>query len=120
MPSKMVESSRLFQMWSYTVGHGQLILRSPKAVGFPTRIDVLFKNVAAMHLPTIMDGLAVSEATEAETQELPVQVDRSRLEERKVFIVRTANFTGHVIAGVVASHEDEREYHEPSHFSFQP
>lgn len=104
-------------MWTYTVGHGQLLLRSPKGLGVSTRIDVLFKNVAAIHLPTILDGLAVSEATEDEKSELRTQVDLSRLTGRKVFVVKGSGFTGYVIAGVVAWYEDEREYHEPSHFS---
>ena len=120
MPTNAVNFSRRFQMWEYTVGHGQLLLRSPKTTGLSTRIDILFKNVAAVHLPTILDGLAVSEATEGERSELHVQVDPSRLEGRKVFVVRGSNFMGYVVAGIVASHEDEREYHEPSRFSLTP
>jgi hypothetical protein len=110
-------SKRHFQMWRYEVGHSQLLLRSPKAVGFSTRIDVLFKDVGAFHLPTTMHGLSIFEANEQEQAELHVQIGRPSLEERKVFIVRGSNFTGYVIAGVVASHEDECEYYEPSHFA---
>jgi hypothetical protein len=86
----------------------------------PTRIDVLFKNVAAVHLPTILDGLAVSEATEEEKTELHVQVGLTRLDGRKVFVVHGSNFMGYVIAGIVAWHEDEREHYEPSHFILTP
>ena len=118
MPTNEVSFPRRFQMWAYTVGHGQLLLRSVKATDWPTRIDVLFKNVAAVHLPTIMDRLAVSEATDTERAELRVQVGAaSRLEGQRVFIVRGSGFTGYVVAGVMAWHEDEREYHETSYFS---
>ena len=117
MPNNSVNSTRRFQIWAYTVGHGQLLLRSVKGETFSTRIDVLFKNVAAIHLPTLFDGLAVAEATEMEKRELLVQVDSLRLEGRKVFVVRGSSFTGYVVAGVVAWHEDELEYYDPSHFS---
>jgi hypothetical protein len=120
MSPNPITFARRFQLWAYTVGHGQLLLRSPKSAGLSTRVDVLFKNVAAIHLPTILDGLAVSEATEGQKSELRVQVDPLRLEGRRVFVVRGTNFMGYVVAGVVASHEDEREYHEPSHFSLAP
>jgi hypothetical protein len=120
MPTSVPTSSRRFQLWTYTVGHGQLLLRSPKASGLPTRIDVLFKNVAALHLPTMLNGLAISEATEDEKSKLDVRVDPLRLEGRRVFLVREQHFTGYVVAGVVAWVEDELEYYEPSHFSLTP
>jgi hypothetical protein len=120
MQTNVVNFSRRFQIWNYTVGHSELLLRSTKTSGVVTRVDVFFKNVAAIHLPTILDGLSVSEASAEETAELHIQVDPSRLEGRKVFAVRGSNFTGYVIAGVIAWHEDEREYHEPSRFSLTP
>ena len=117
MTTSTLNFSRRFQLWTYTVGHGQLLLRSPKTTNLPTRIDVLFKNVAAIHLPTILDGLVVSEAAGLESEELSVQCDPSRLEGRKIFVIHGSNFTGYVIAGAVAWHEDHYEYDEPSQFS---
>jgi len=115
-----VSFSRRFLIWVYTVSHSELLLRSTKTSDLVTRIDVFFKNVAAIHLPTILDGLAVSEATDIERVELHLQIDPSRLEGRKVFVVRGSNFTGYVVAGVMAWHEDEQEYHEPSYFTLTP
>src|SRR5580692_3599743 len=120
MRTDRIDFPRSFQMWAYTVGHAQLLLRSPKSTDLPTRIDVLFKNVAAVHLPTILDGLTISGATEEEKSELHVQVGLPRLDGRKVFVVRGSNFIGYVIAGVVAWHEDEREHYEASHFITTP
>jgi len=112
----IVNYSRSFQMWKYTVSHSELLLRSTKASGVATRVDVFFKNVAAIHLPTIMDGLAVSEATDDGKSELDLQIDPSRLKERKVFVIRGYDFVGYVIAGAIAWHEDDGEYHDPSFF----
>ena len=33
MQSNSINSRRQFQIWSYTVGHGQLLLRSTKTTG---------------------------------------------------------------------------------------
>lgn len=120
MPGQLMSFSRRFQMWRYAVGHGQLLLRSTKDPDFSTRVDVLFKNVAAIHLPTILAGMTVSDATDSEKSELNLQIDPSRLEGRKIFVVRGSNYLGYVVAGNVASHEDDRDYHEPSHFSILP
>lgn len=120
MATEIMRFSHRFQMWSYAVGHGQLLLRSPKSTDSPTRIDVLFKNVAFVCLPTMFDGLAVSEATMEEETKLKSQLGSPRQEGRKLFVVRGADFMGYVVAGAVASYEDEREYYEPSHFVLTP
>jgi len=107
---------RHFQVWSFTVSHGQLLLRSTKAADQSTRIDVLFKNVLTIHLPTSFDGLSIFEASESEKTEIKFQIGAKGITDRKIFIVRGSNFQGYVIAGAVASHEDEGEYNDPSFF----
>jgi hypothetical protein len=102
------------------VGHGQLLLRSTKTPSQPTRIDVLFKNVAALHLPASFEGLSISEASEVEKDSLNLQLNSKGMRERKAFIVRSTNFLGYVIAGAVASHEDAGEYDDPSFFVILP
>jgi len=68
MPTQIINSEREFQIWKYTVGHSQLLLRSTKAPNLPTRIDVLFKGVSEFHLPTALSGLSVQEASERSNQ----------------------------------------------------
>ena len=53
------DSSRRFQVWLYTVSHAQPLMRSVKAGGQSTRIDLLVNNVRALDLPTSTEGLAV-------------------------------------------------------------
>ena len=94
---------RKFQLWGYTVSMGQLLLRSPKAEGQPTRVDVLFQGVVAIDLPTTLNGLTV----EATTADAP--------RGSRVFSLRTADgVVGFVTAGVVVETEDEGDYFEAS------
>jgi hypothetical protein len=120
MSAKFMNSTRCFQLWRYAVGHGQLLLRSTKTPSKPTRIDVLFKDVAALHLPASFDGLSISEASEVEQADLNLQVGSKGMRERKTYILSGSNFQGYVIAGAVASDEDEGEYDDPSFFAILP
>ena len=53
-------SNRQFQIWSYKVSHAQLLLRSTKSKNDPTRIDLLFKNVAIINMPTLLNGVRMT------------------------------------------------------------
>jgi hypothetical protein len=79
-------------------------------------VDVLFKDVAAMQLPTIFDGLSVVEASADEARGLNIQLGSLPLHGRKVFVIRGSNFEGYVIAGAVFWHEDEGQHFDESHF----
>jgi len=120
MPNELLNSSRHFQIWEYTVGHAQLLLRSPKTADLPTRIDVLFKNVGAIQLPTNLDSLRISEGIEGEGTGLALGTNAKITKDRKIFVVRGSDFVGYVIAGAMASHEDDGEYHDPSFFRMKP
>jgi hypothetical protein len=47
---------RVFQLWTYTVSMGRLLLRSTKSDQFVTRLDVAFQNVQAIQLPDVVAG----------------------------------------------------------------
>lgn len=113
MPSAVhVSFPRTFQLWSYTVSHGQLLLRSTKGDMHSSRVDVLFKNVAAVCLPTTCHNLTVEEV--GSQQVPPVGLEPKLLKGRKFFKVSCVGFSGYVIAGLLAWHEDNGEYHDPS------
>ena len=82
----------------------------------PTRIDIFFKNVAAIHAPTTFDGLIMSELDKEDKIGLCLPAQSSKLKAQKIFLVTGSDFTGYVIAAVVAWHEDEGQYYEPSYF----
>ena len=105
---------RVFQVWSYTVGMGRLLLRSPKSPSAETRVDVLFQNVKALKLPTRLEGLSVRSAGIEELRSIEEEVGLLADENSRVFVLEGANYTGYVVAGVVVEHEDEGEYNDPS------
>jgi hypothetical protein len=43
-------SDRVFELWSYTITHGQLLLRANKTNVFSSRVEVLFKDVLALNV----------------------------------------------------------------------
>jgi hypothetical protein len=117
MPNLIIGSDRQFQVWKYTVGHSQLLLRSVKSSDHPTRIDVLFKGVSQFHLPTVLNGLVIAEGAESDISELfTLRESEARKKELKLFPVRGVDFVGYVSALVVFTHEDEGEYYDPSFF----
>lgn len=66
MTERLFSSPREFRIWSFTVGHKELLLRSTKENSLTTRVDVLFVNVAAINLPTTLPEIDVVEADERE------------------------------------------------------
>ncbi len=118
MPTEIINSERRFQIWKYTVGHQQLLLRSTKSSSSRTRIDVLFKGVAQFHLPTSFTGLSIAEGTDADVLKLcSLRESRSLGKDVKVFTVKGVDFFGYVAALIAVCHEDEGEYQDPSFFS---
>jgi hypothetical protein len=95
-----------------------LLLRTTKDDAHSTRIDVLFTDVGAIHLPAICEGLTIAEANEEEKDLLGLQPGFLRRADRKMFLVRGSNFSGYVYASSVAWHEDTGEYNDKSYFSF--
>jgi hypothetical protein len=105
-------SARLFQVWTYRVGHSQLLLRSNREEGLGTRIELLFKSVSAVNLPTAMSELAVR-VLEGEDA-APQWADA---EARTVYAVTFAGGEGYVIAGAALASEDSLDYADPSAFA---
>ena len=97
-PIDVFESDRRFQVWRYEVGHAQLLVRSVKGDHGPSRIDVLFKAVEAIDLPTRFDGLQIAR-------------------EGKQFILSGVGWSGRVIAGACFQAEDLAEYFDPGPFA---
>ena len=105
---------RIFEVWSYSVSLGRLLLRSNKSDTFASRIDVLFQNVKAMSLATSLQGLVVTEATPAEAARLSERTGQVGDAETVFFVVRSGSYAGFVIAGMCMEFEDSGEFFEPS------
>ncbi len=95
-----------------------MLIRSPKSVEFPTRIDVFFKGVKEIHLPTTFTGLSMTEASESEAEELGCLPPRLSFGDNvKVFRIQGDKFVGYVVALVAVCSEDDGEYNDPSPFA---
>jgi hypothetical protein len=78
---------RRFQIWIYSVSHGQMLLRSTRSDGLDTSVDVLFKDIAALQLPTAFDGLLITEASNDELLKLGPQLGSNSMVNKKVFLI---------------------------------
>jgi len=116
----MSEPDRIFQMWSFTVGMSRLLLRSPRTSTKDTRIDVLFQNVKALKLPTLLAGLSVRSATTEELRSIENEIGVLEDRQTRVFVVEGTDYEGYVVASVMAAHEDQGSYQDPSALVGEP
>jgi hypothetical protein len=72
---------------------------------------VLFKDVAAINIATVLQNLEVRESV---SHAADLETFGPLLRERKVFAVCADDFEGWIIAGAVYVHQDDCEYHDPS------
>jgi hypothetical protein len=117
--NEIIDSKRFFQLWRYSVGHSQLLLRSTKSEDCPTRIDVFFKGVKEFHLPTSFDGLSIADVSNEEVRRL--QAFKPSLKTGyyyRFYKVKSVDFAGYIVALVVGCHEDNGEYYEPGFFDY--
>ena len=96
------------------MSHGQLLLRSPKAPGLPTRVDVLFTDVRAMELRTTLQTLTIEEGQPSDLSGRPTRPQEATEAGHKFYLLRSGDWVGYIIAGTVHWHEDHGEYGEPS------
>lgn len=108
MQRTVIRSGRMFQWWSYTATHSQLLLRSARDAVHATQVDVLFKDVVAVQLSTLFTGLMVMESDE-DAASAP-----QALEGRSLFRVQAGTIAGYVIAGAVFTHEGPEHYYDDS------
>jgi hypothetical protein len=100
---------REFRVWDYSVSYSRLLLRSLRDLS-PTRVDVLFTNVAFMHLSTNFQRLQVdmTEGRPSGVAEIPDSV---------VGNWYTINGgESYVFATHCQWHEDDGNFKSPSRF----
>ena len=110
MQNPIVRFDRKFKVWLYEIGHGQLLLRSTKDEHHPTQVDILFKGVALMQIPTLFSKLVISEMSEREFQSLDLSTGLFPLGERKCFKLEGDNWQGVIVAGYVGWLEEDASH----------
>ena len=56
----LYRSDGRFQLWSYTVSHAQLHIRSPRDEDRPSQVDILFVSVELIELPTAFSNVTIA------------------------------------------------------------
>jgi hypothetical protein len=114
MENPIVQFMGAFALWSFTIGHGRLLLRRTKSSAHPHRVDVLFKDTGWICLPSSLENLTIREVPLNIAGALLVSAGSIRKTGRKLFRVTGTAEEGFVLAGAVAWVEDEGEYNDPS------
>jgi hypothetical protein len=80
-------------------------------------VDILFKDVAAVHLPTLFDDLELAEDDRRTASDFASGLGAWPAHGHRIFRLTGKNFSGSVVAAAFFCHEDAKEYFEPSEFS---
>lgn len=114
MSKLLVSFQRRFQVVAYRCSHAQLLLRSAKTPGNPTRIDVLFKDARAFELRAFLSGLAIEESEPSEIADRKAKPLEAMEYGHKVYLLKSEGWIGYVVGDGVFWHEDEGEFGQPS------
>jgi len=99
------QSDRRFELWDYSPSHSRLLLRSPRnqTEGTTTNLDVIFRGVDRIDLPTLFHGLTITEDPEQ------VHPDREPGQYLVTYLLRTATGEFRIDALRFSSNENRME-----------
>lgn len=104
-----------FGLVLYHQSHGVLLFRShDRDDGGPARIDLLFRGVVWMSIPSWFQDFTVEQCLIDEIIEYLPPSHRAKAESRKVFRVDIDRTPHYIIAGGVFSSSDDLSYFDPS------
>jgi hypothetical protein len=104
-----------FGLVLYHQSHGVLLLRSyDRDDGGPKRIDLLFRGVVWMSIPTWFSDFTIDRCLLDEVLEYIPPSHRAKAESRKVFRVDIDRTPHYIIAGGVFATSDDLSYFDPS------
>ncbi|MEU3011606.1 hypothetical protein [Nocardia asteroides] len=97
--AELFRSERIFAVWSYTVSHGQLLLRSQLRLddGHLDTIDILFKPVKAMKLQSRYEGLVIRCASAREAAAAKAEM-RQPWPEDRVLVMESDGIVDYVVS----------------------
>src|SRR6185437_7927724 len=108
--------ARKFQVMTYRCSHSELLLRSGKTADTPTRVDVLFKDVRALELRIYLSELFIEEIDPSQLGPHSTKPIEAVEQGHRAYLIKSGDWSGHIIAGAVFWHEDDGEFGAPSSF----
>jgi hypothetical protein len=106
-------SERRFQIWDYTVGHGQILLRSPSSPEQPRNVDLIFLGVEYLGIPSTLFGLGLDQAPSEVSTEVKRGL-RCGWEESSVYTLVSEGRRYHVVAAAFRVYENDLDLFESS------
>jgi hypothetical protein len=104
---------RRFRIWVYVPTHSELTLRTEFEPD-ELHVELLFKSVSAIKLPTHMDGgLVVDVADRAMASTVLRDLGTRIGPESRVFTIKGNHFAGHVVADYLFLREEHRTRYSP-------
>ena len=108
------ESARNFVVFSYGASHGLLLLRSGKTNAHSTRLDLLIQDVRAMEIRSWFEGIRIEEADLVYLENFSSRPVEMFEHGSKIYAMHGIGWSGFVVGGLAAVHEDERDFMAPS------
>jgi hypothetical protein len=117
MSQPLLSSTRTFRIWLYSVTHSTLLLRSVRTDDHATRVDIIFKRVRRIDIPTRIVGIDLR-VVDAAKSAAPSHFT-AHLADKDQILYSLAGEVGDsfVVASTVAWNEDGGEDDDPSQFS---
>ena len=79
---------RRFQLWEYKVGHGSLLVRSPRGPKVETNIDIVFAGVEFVSAPRHLRGLDLGYGSPEDIDRVVAEI--GEIEHGTVFVLSSA------------------------------
>ena len=113
------EPDRLFKIWSYTVSHKTMLIRSDAEpeVGTTTRIEIYVNHVRVMLINSFLQGLTIRRATELDLADVVKRYGVGASIDN-LFLLESSSGNGFVVGGRPSWREGVREIDEPTLFDF--
>lgn len=109
---------RPFVVFSYSVSHGLLLLRSARSREFSTRIDILFQDVRAIECRTEFPDLTIEEVSADFLNGVRSKAKEVIEPGHRVYSLKSGDWIGFVVGGIVSHCQDEAEFFSPSNLLF--
>ncbi len=104
-----------FGLVIYYQSHGVLLLRShDRDDGGPKRIELLFRGVVWMSIPSWFSDFTIDQCLLDEVLEYIPPSHRGKVESRKIYRVDIDRTPHYIIAGSVMTSSDDASYFDPS------
>ena len=114
MSDEIVAFEGRFQIWTYDVSHGVLLLRRNRTDACKQRVDIRFNDVWSLQIAAWAESIRVEQLPWSKADlSIPLIPDSEKLGLR-LFRITTQHWTGWIVAGCVSYHIDEGAIGDPS------